>query len=81
MARVGYKYYIVVNNSTGRIDNDCVECRLVRSSTSQSTPATDGSHEVEDISKTDFNVMLSVDRNGNFKNKWDNGQGKPVEDV
>ena len=44
MARVGYKYYIVVNNSTGRIDNDCVQCRLIRSSTSQPTPATDDSH-------------------------------------
>ena len=82
MARVGYKYYIVVNNSTGRIDNECVECRLVRSSTSQPTPATDDSHWLKDISKTDYNVMLESRRcNGNFMNKWDNVQGEPVEDV
>ena len=61
MARVGYKYYIVVNNSTGRIDDNCVQCRLVRSSTSQPTPVTDDSHELKDISKTDFNVMLEID--------------------
>jgi len=54
MARIGYKYYIIVKTSSGRIENDCVQCHLVRASTSQPVPTTDGSHTVFDVSKTDL---------------------------
>ena len=83
MARVGYKYYIVVNNSTGRIDNDCVQCRLVRSSTSQPTPVTDANHEMLDISKTDFNLMLEIDYQLDYQldNETSNETSNQLENI
>lgn len=81
MARIGYKYYIIVNSTTGKFDTNCGVCQAIRSSTSQPTPTGDASHNVLDISKVDYNLMVERDNNGGYKRKWDTGQGKPVDDT
>ena len=81
MARTGRMYYIIVNKATGRIDNNCEVCGIHNANAIHGLPSTDVSHIVVNISRANYGIMNEQDQaTGNFINKWDNSQIKPVED-
>lgn len=87
MARVGRLYYIIVNKASGRIEDNCVECRTIATSISQPIPTTDVLHTVIVVDRIEHSRMktripdLSDLFKVKYQYKWDKGQGKPVEDV
>ena len=81
MARIGRLYYIVVNKTTGRIDNNCSSCKTVNTNIKNGLPTVDNAHDVHDLSRSDYQTMNVYNQAlGGFRNKWSKGQGKPVED-